>query len=80
MLRCCQKQEGEFEASYASALVAPNLEERVLALEGGQLKTNLTSWCRLCKRNSLITSAGGLFKKRSALYAHVLVLSERDLI
>lgn len=76
MLRCCDRLEGEFDACFASVLVAPNLEERVLALEGDQLRTNITAWCRTCKRNSLITKAGGLFKKRSAMYAHMLVLAE----
>jgi hypothetical protein len=75
MPRCCAKIEGGLKPSYASVLVAPDLEERILALEQGQLLSNITTWCQHCKKASLIVDGVGLFQAPSEYYAHILVLA-----
>ena len=75
MPRCCAKLEDDLKPSYASVLVAPDLKERVLALEGGQLLGNITTWCRHCKKASLIVDSVGLFRMPSEHHAHMLVLA-----
>ena len=77
MPRCCTAKVDDLTECYASVLVAPKLEESILELERGRLVTNITTWCKRCKRASLLTGSVKMFKKPSEHHAHMLVLARK---
>lgn len=76
MPRCCAAIQDEFTPSYASVLVAKDLQAAVRELEEGPLKPCITAWCSTCQAPYLITASLGMFKSPSAHHAHMLVLSK----
>ena len=72
--RCCSKIRGEFRPSYASMLVAPDLEGAVQAVEAGPLCPCITAWCSQCQAPYMLTSSIDRFPLASAHHAHMLVL------
>jgi hypothetical protein len=75
--RCCSKISDEFKASYASVLVAPDLEKAVTEVESGQLCPCITAWCSSCQAPYLLTTSLDLFPTASAHHAHMLVLHHK---
>lgn len=78
MPRCCNGLPGEFQPTYASALVAGpsagDLEKAVRAMEDDSpICPCVTAWCGSCKRVSCVTAGRELFAAPSAYYAHCLV-------
>ncbi len=76
MPRCCDAIPGEFAPSYASILMAKDLEKAVGELENGKLIPCVTAWCNVCRAPYLITLSVPLFKSPSAHHAHMLALAE----
>lgn len=72
--RCCTRISDEFKASYASVLVASDLENAVTEVESGQLCPCITAWCSSCQAPYLLTTCVDLFPTVSAHHAHMLVL------
>ena len=77
MPRCCTAIPGEFTPSYASILMAGDLQGAVRELENGKLTPCITAWCRACQAPYLITSSMGLFPSPSAHHAHMLALAKK---
>ena len=77
MPRCCCAIPNEFAPSYASVLVAADLDTAVRELEGGKLTPCITAWCSACQAPYLITTSIGLFKSPSAHHAHMLTLAKK---
>lgn len=77
MPRCCTAIAGEFAPSYASVLVANDLEEAVKELENGKLKPCITAWCSACRAPYLITNSIEFFASPSAHHAHMITLGRR---
>ena len=73
----CSAIPGEFLPSYASVLVAEDLQSAVRELEDGQLIPCITAWCSACQRPYLLTASIGLFASPSAHHAHMLTLAKR---
>jgi hypothetical protein len=78
MPRCCDAIPNEFSPSYASVLVAKDLQAAVQELEAGNLKPCITAWCSACRVPYLITTSIDAFACPSAHHAHMLVLSKQD--
>ena len=78
MPRCCSAVRDEFVPSYASVLVAEDLERAVTVLEAGKLKPCITAWCSACQAPYLITTSMDKFASPSAHHAHMLVLAKGD--
>jgi len=72
--RCCSKIEDEFRPSYASVLVALDLQGTVTTLEAGQLCPCITAWCSSCQAPYLLTTSMELFPSASAHHAHMIIL------
>jgi hypothetical protein len=77
MPRCCNTIPDEFSPSYASILMAKDLESAVGELESGKLIPCITAWCNTCQAPYLLTSSVSWFKSPSAHHAHMLALAER---
>lgn len=77
MPRCCSAIPGEFTPSYASVLVAKDLQAAVREVEKGALKPCITAWCSNCKACYLITASMSSFACPSAHHAHMVVLARR---
>lgn len=77
MPRCCNAIPNEFAPSYASVLVAKDLQAAVEAVESGKLKPCITAWCSACQAPYLITNSIGAFKSPSAHHAHMITLGRR---
>lgn len=77
MPRCCNRIADEFAPSYASVVVAPDLQSAVEAVEQGPLQSSITAWCSKCKAPYLLTGSLDMFPCPSAHHAHMLVMSSR---
>lgn len=77
MPRCCNAIPGEFTPSYASVLVAQDLQAAVRELEAEKLRPCITAWCSKCRAPYLITASLKSFASPSAHHAHMLVLARR---
>jgi hypothetical protein len=77
MPRCCDAIPGEFAPSYASVLVASDLQAAVRELEAEKLRPCITAWCSNCRAPYLITASLNSFEYPSAHHAHMLVLARR---
>ena len=77
MPRCCSAIQDEIVPSYASVLVATDLQAAVRDVERGALKPCITAWCSNCMAAYLITTSMSSFASPSAHHAHMLVLARR---
>lgn len=78
MPRCCVPIPDEFTPSYASVLVAPDLQAAVQEVERGMLLPCITAWCYNCRRPYLLTSSSGAFHSISAHHAHMITIARRQ--
>lgn len=78
MPRCCSAIPDEFVPSYASVVVAKDLQAAVREVESGKLKPCITAWCSNCRAPYLITASINSFASPSAHHAHMVVLALRN--